>query len=287
MLKTLLCTLFCSLAFYGSAAAGTSVWVVRSGDALIYLGGTCHLLRPMDYPLPEGFEKAYAEAQRIVFEADPAELNSSQIQQTLAHRSLYPEGAGLDTVLTTATYGRLQDYCRSRDLPLAALNRLKPPMLALSLLAIELQRAGVTTAGADFHFYDRAVADGKSTDSLETVEQQIDCLLTMGEGEEDAFVTYALEDMEGLPLLIDRLIAAWREGDEEAIAGLVLTSKLEMPTLYRTLYVERNAAWLPRIENLLQTPETELVLVGVGHLVGEEGVVAELRRRGYTLEKHP
>jgi len=287
MLKTLLCALFCSLFFCCTAFAETSLWVVRSGDALTYLGGTCHLLRPTDYPLPEGFERAYAEAQRIVFEADPEELNRPEVQQAIALRSLYPPGAGLDTALTPSTYGRLQNYCQSRDIPLAALNRLKPPMLALSLLAIELQRVGVTTAGVDFHFHDRAVADGKQTASLETVEQQIDSLLAMGKGEEDAFVSSALQDMERLPLLIDRMIAAWRGGDEESLVELVLTSKDEMPALYRSLYVERNATWLPHIEKLLQTPETELVLVGVGHLVGEDGVVAALRSRGYKVEKLP
>jgi len=287
MLKILLCTLLCSLTICCSAVAETSLWVVRAGGAMTFLGGTCHLLRATDYPLPAGFEKAYAQSQRIVFEADPEEMKSPQVQESLTHRALIPEGEGLESVLSPATYGRLQDYCRSRGLTLAALNRLKPPMLALSLLAIELQKADVTTAGADFHFYDRAVADGKSIAVLETVEQQIDSLLAMGEGEEDAFVDSALAEMERLPLLIDQLIAAWRKGDEKVLAELLLGSKEEMPNLFRTLYAERNASWLPRIEKLVQTPETELVLVGVGHLVGDEGVVAALRRRGYVVEKLP
>jgi len=287
MLKKLLCTALCNLAICCSASAETSLWVVRAGDALIYLGGTCHLLRSTDYPLPEAFDEAYAEAQRIVFEADPGELAGPQVQQALAHRSLYPEGVGLDRILSPATYGRLQDHCRRHNLPLAALNRLKPPMLALSLLAIELQRTGVTTAGADFHYYDRAVAERKPTAALETAAQQVDFILAMGEGEEDAFVAYALEDMERLPVLFDRLVAAWRGGDEEELAELILAGEKTLPDLYRSLYSDRNATWLPLIEKLLQTPETELVLVGVGHLVGDDGLLAALKRRGYAVEKVP
>ena len=36
-----------------------SIWLVRSGDNVIYLGGTVHLLRPSDYPLPDEFDEAY------------------------------------------------------------------------------------------------------------------------------------------------------------------------------------------------------------------------------------
>jgi len=44
-------------------------------------------------------------------------------------------------------------------------------------------------------------------------------------------------------------------------------------------------AWLPQIESMLTTPEIEMILVGVGHLVGSEGILNQLVERGYKVEQ--
>jgi uncharacterized protein YbaP (TraB family) len=49
--------------------------------------------------------------------------------------------------------------------------------------------------------------------------------------------------------------------------------------------VARNKVWLPVIEQWLRTPETEFVLVGAGHLCGDDGLLHALRARGYTVEQ--
>ena len=59
----------------------------------------------------------------------------------------------------------------------------------------------------------------------------------------------------------------------------------EHPAIYETLMVARNKAWLPVIEQWLRTPETEFVLVGAGHLCGDDGLLRALRARGYTVEQ--
>jgi uncharacterized protein YbaP (TraB family) len=61
--------------------------------------------------------------------------------------------------------------------------------------------------------------------------------------------------------------------------------KTDFPALYRSLVVDRNRAWLPKVEAYLRTHPKELVLVGVAHLVGEDGVVQGLRKRGYSVKK--
>ena len=43
--------------------------------------------------------------------------------------------------------------------------------------------------------------------------------------------------------------------------------------------------WLPQLEKYLQTRETEYALVGAGHLLGEDGIIAQLRKRGYAVER--
>jgi uncharacterized protein YbaP (TraB family) len=61
--------------------------------------------------------------------------------------------------------------------------------------------------------------------------------------------------------------------------------KNDYPDLYKTMLVERNRQWLSKIERYVQDSQKELVLIGVGHLVGEEGIIQYLRRQGYRINK--
>jgi uncharacterized protein YbaP (TraB family) len=285
-MKGRLLTAICVLLVCTSAWAETSLWEVRKNGAATYLGGTCHMLRRADYPLPAEFEKAYKAAEVVVFEADPGQLTSPEMQQTLAARGIYLDGTTLDQVLRPETLRMLDRYCRKAGLQLGALKRLRPPLLALTLLGIELQRHGVDQGGVDLYFHEKALADRKRIAALETMEEQIDYILDMGKGNEDRFLEYALEDLENLGEIFDRLVAAWRRGNDNILVSLIQDeTRQEFPEIYRTLFIERNAAWLPMIEKYLATPEKELVLVGVGHLVGEDGLVEALRRKGYVVNK--
>jgi uncharacterized protein YbaP (TraB family) len=50
------------------------------------------------------------------------------------------------------------------------------------------------------------------------------------------------------------------------------------------MFVSRNQAWLPQIQALFGNKEQELVLVGLGHLAGSDGLLALLQQAGYQVE---
>ena len=64
------CVLGVSIGVSSAVCADTSVWKVTSGDNTIYLGGTVHLLRSSDFPLPEEYEQSYQASSEIYFEID-------------------------------------------------------------------------------------------------------------------------------------------------------------------------------------------------------------------------
>ncbi len=59
----------------------------------------------------------------------------------------------------------------------------------------------------------------------------------------------------------------------------------QFPETMDMLLGDRNRNWLPGIEAMLVTAEVELILVGALHLAGEQGLLAQLRKRGYKLEQ--
>jgi len=61
--------------------------------------------------------------------------------------------------------------------------------------------------------------------------------------------------------------------------------KTQPPKLYKKLITDRNRNWLPLIDAYQKSPRTEFILVGVGHLVGPDGIVEALKKKGYKVEK--
>ena len=98
-------------------------------------------------------------------------------------------------------------------------------------------------------------------------------------------VTQTLNEIHQLPQLMTALKAAWRQGDRDKIKALAITPiKKDFPKVYHQLIVQRNMDWIPEIERLMGTKEVEFILVGAAHLVGEEGILAQLAARGYTIQ---
>ena len=89
-----------------SAQADTSVWRVSSGSNSLYLGGTVHLLRPSDYPLPGEYEEAYLDSEELYFETDIVAMTSDMgVQARMLQRLMYQDERSLKTVLSEAFRG--------------------------------------------------------------------------------------------------------------------------------------------------------------------------------------
>jgi uncharacterized protein YbaP (TraB family) len=269
-----------------SSLAESSVWKVQKGASVIYLGGTIHLLRPADFPLPLEFKKAYRAADAVVFETDIAALNSPAIQQQIMSKGMYADGSTIEQYLSAKTNRLLRDYCEKSGIPFTSLKQFKPSIISLMLTLVELSKLGVAQEGVDKYFYQLAKKDKKLVAGLETVEQQINLLVRMGKGNEDAFIAYSIDDLKTTRQKYTAMLRAWKRGEEKKLNALIVEpTRKKMPTLYQELLVDRNRNWLPMIEAYSKTPEKELVLVGVGHLVGEDGIIAALKNKGYTVEK--
>lgn len=268
------------------ASAESSVWKAQKDKSVIYLGATFHILREKDYPLPPEFDRAYKASEIVVFETDIGKLQDPSVQQNLLARAVYADGSTIDKHLSARAYRELSTYCEANGIPLKAFQNFKPSMLMLTLTSMELLRLGVTQQGVDAYFYGLANKDGKIVRGLETVEEQINYAVSMADGNEDDFVSYSINDMKTISQQFESLADAWRRGDDEKINGLMVTDLgTRLPKLYRRLITDRNTKWLPLIEAYLKTPRTEFVLVGAGHLVGPEGIIAALKKKGYTVEK--
>jgi uncharacterized protein YbaP (TraB family) len=268
------------------AIADTSVWSVRSGDNVIYLGGTVHLLRPGDYPLPDEFEEAYQASSELYFETDIAAMSDLSVQAQMLQQLTYSDDRSLRTVLSDEAYTALSAYTQTAGLPIVMLEKFKPGLLISTLQILVFQSMGFTPQGVDAFFHTQAVADGKAEGQLETVQEQIGFIAAMGEGNESEFILLSLKDLAETGNVIDGMIGAWRSGDAQGLSELFVEDmKVEAPALYDTLLLQRNLKWIPQIDRMLQDADTEFVLVGAAHIVGENGLLDLLSQEGYEINQ--
>ena len=270
----------------GVSVAETSVWRVSDGNNSVYLGGTVHLLRPGDYPLPEEYEQAYQGSSELYFETDISSMSDLSVQAQMLQQLTYSDGRTLKTVLSEDAYTTLEDYTATIGMPLMMLEQFKPGMIISTLQVLEFQRIGFTPQGVDAFFNTRALGDAKDIGALETIEEQIGFLAAMGEGNESEFILLSLEDLENTNALMEEMITAWRNGDERALQKLFVDDMQQRaPELFDSLLRQRNLRWMPQIEALFEDPDTEFVLVGAAHLIGVEGLVQLLQSKGYEVSQ--
>jgi uncharacterized protein YbaP (TraB family) len=213
-------------------------------------------------------------------------MNDMAVQASLLQQLTYSDSRTLQTVLNKEAYESLASHLATVGMPIMMMEKFKPGLVVSTLQIFEFQKLGFTPQGVDVYFNNRAIGDAKRVGELESVQEQINYIANMGEGNESEFILLSLDELEEISSSMEDLIRAWREGDMQALAELFVDSmRSESEDLYNSLLLERNQNWLPVIEQMFSEDGTEFVLVGAAHLVGDDGLLSLLQARGYQVEQ--
>lgn len=280
--------IFFSLFLYAAeVSAGTSVWKVEKHDSVVYLAGTCHMLNASDHPLPAEFEQAYAAADMLIFETDISGSSSPAFQLKFLQAVAVEPGKTLETSLKPDTYKALTEFLKQRNIPVESFMYYSPAGMTLMLSLMEYQRLGMSpTYGVDFYFNNKASKSLKTTEHLESLDDQLKFISNMGKGQENEMVMYTLRELDKSEVFISKLKEYWRKGDMQALDELGLKEMREkFKETYHDLIVKRNNNWLPQIEEMLLDEKVETVMVGALHLAGPDGLLTQLKAKGYKVEQ--
>jgi uncharacterized protein YbaP (TraB family) len=245
-----------------------------------------HLLTKDFYPLHPALDAAFKDSDLLVEEVDIGEMMATENQLGMLMEGMLPSGQTLDKVLSPSTFAAVSKRMDGLGLPVEPLKRLKPWLLAITLLGMEWQKAGFEAElGLDKHFYDRARAERKSVQGLETVAFQISRFDEMTNDEQERLLLETLKELDTQQADVAKLANAWKNGDAATVERIVLQDLKSEPRLYQRMLVDRNRDWLPKIEALLAKGSRPMVVVGAAHLVGADGLLAMLRARGFSVEQ--
>jgi hypothetical protein len=261
------------------------LWKVEApGGAVAYLLGSLHVLTADSYPLPAAIEKAFAESKTLVEEVDLDEISDPMAMMGALAKAMLTDGQTLDKIIAPSTYADVKKRAEDVGLPMLALDRMKPWLVAVTLMAPTLQAAGFKPEfGVDRHFFDRATARGMKRQALETVAYQLDRFDAMPVPVQEALLKTTIADLDTQVNDVKQMVRAWSAGDAAAVEKLTLTSFKDSPELYKRLLVERNENWVPHVEKCLAGNAGCFIVVGAAHLVGRDGLPALLAKKGMKV----
>ncbi len=269
-----------------TASAANCLWKAASERGTFYLQGSVHLLKAKDYPLDPAIEAAYANSDTLIFETDMEEMLSPRTQQLLLEKAILPGDRTLKNELDAETYAMLEKEFAKAGLPAAMIQKFKPWFATMTLALLRMQEMGLDpNLGLDQHFHRKAMADRKPETGLETVEFQINLFDTLSEGDQNGYTKHALKELEQMETLLDEMLAAWKSGGVDKLDEIMREGFKDYPDMYRQFVTDRNKAWVEKLDGMADPDRTGMVVVGVAHLAGEEGLLELMKARGYAIEQ--
>jgi len=267
-----------------SSQTGSSVYKITKDGNTLYLGGSIHILRDGDYPLPRQFDRAFSQSSVLVLETDIQQIADENVVAYLASQMTLPAGQTLRSVLDPDTYSRLEAAFYDYGYLLQGESNLKPSLVINVLTSLQVQKYGFVEEGVDAHYLQRAMNEKKAVAFLESIESQIDLIVTMGDGYENEFVLYSLQDMASTETDLAELVYEWKNGISSILVESLIEMREDWPDIYKAMVTDRNAAWMPQIERFLSSGTVHFVIVGLAHLHGPDGLLRQLEDLGCTVE---
>lgn len=265
------------------------LWKVSDADNSVYLLGSFHLLKSTDYPVSADIDAAFSAAEQVVFEVTPEQLDDPANAQKFLAAAGYGDARTLSTVLPSGLRGKLDAMLARKGGSVAKLDGFEPWFVNLSLVLGMAQSIGFSTEhGLDRHLMQKAAAAGKPIGGLETLDVQLRALDSAPMPEQIVGLAEFVNRPEDMPGMLGDLHDAWRQGDVERLDQVTRAEmQAKTPATYRQINVERNDAWTPKLQAMLDGSDDAdtLVVVGALHLLGDDGVVAKLRAKGYDVER--
>ena len=269
-----------------TGAAKSGIWTVQSGPRVMYLAGSVHALSADVYPLSPAFEQAFTASDTLVEEIDLGQSGLIALGPMLLSKAMYQDGRTFDKVVSKETHDLVVKQLKGLPMAAELIRPMKPWMVMLTLTAMQVQQAGLDPAlGLDQHFFDRATKARKTVIGLETAESQIDRFDKMPEPLQEQMLRSTLDELGMQNKEIGSMVAAWRRGDATTIERDLVRALQKYPAAYQSLIVERNHNWMPQLEQCLTRTTPCMVVVGAAHLVGPDGLLTLLQRKGYRIEQ--
>lgn len=258
----------------------TLLWQI-SGNGLqkpSYLFGTFHLMCKDDIQFSDQLKTALANSTTMYMELDmddPGLMLRGMMLMTMKG------GKKLADFYSKEEYQKIETFFKdSISAPLSFLQTMKPFML-LALLYPKMMPCK-TVSGVEEELMKLAKVQKKDIKGLETMELQAAVFDSIPYEEQAKELLKSIDSMELNKKNFDTMMMVYKSQRLSAFEALFSKSEFGMQDHEDILLNKRNLNWVEQLGIILKK-ENVFIAVGAGHLVGENGLITLLRKKGYKV----
>lgn len=257
------------------------LWEI-SGNGLkkpSYIYGTFHMMCKDDIRFGENVQKAINGAEEVYFEMDlddPANTLGALLYMNMSN------GKTLQDFVSADEYLRLEKFFKdSLRTALKTFQKMKPAMLEAFLYPKMLPCK--TLSGVDQELVKMATRAKKEIKGFETIAFQSAVFDSIPYSQQAGSLLKTIDSLAKYRLFFDTMLRVYKTQRMEEIESLFSQSEFGMAEGMEFLLDRRNVNWVAQLKNILPTTNI-FMAVGAGHLPGKMGIIALLKKEGYTLK---
>lgn len=271
-----LCSVFASAQKLDNAI----LWKI-SGNGLSkpsYLMGTVHM--SCDATLDKNILKALDETNQLYLEYD---MDSPTLSEEMSAEAFMKDGKKMSHLVSPEDFKIVCDYVKKNfDLDLTTVEEYKPFMLTTMFYSKILD---CPVKSYENELITLTKTQKEEVYGLETVKEQMQIFEDIPyEVQMQEIVRTTNGGFEKDVAEYKKMLDAYSHKDLNKIVKITNQTENILFIKYRdVLITNRNKMWVPRIDKIAKETPT-FFCVGALHLVGKEGVIKLLRKKGYKVE---
>jgi uncharacterized protein len=268
------------LAVFAQAPTEKALHWEISGNGLAkpsYLFGTIHAACPGDVVLSAGMTQRLDSVKQVFLEVD---MDDPNLMATMQKGMYMRDGKRFKDLVKADDYEKASVFFKNRSsMDLEQFGNLKPALLVQFLIPSMM---GCMPASWEMTLVQAARKRGLAINGLETVEDQMTVFEKIPYQEQAEMMMEMVHDFEKNKEELRKLQTAYREQNITDLQKMIANPSQSLAKYEAVLLNDRNKNWIPvMVKNARQMPT--LFAVGAGHLGGESGIIALLRKAGYVV----
>jgi uncharacterized protein YbaP (TraB family) len=218
---------------------------------------------------------------------------------------MYQDGSKITDHISQETYNKASAFLTEQGTYNEMFDYLQASAWSSMVdLAVIKLRGFDSNYGVDMFFNSLAHATGKEVLSIESQQFQLDMLAKAPDDLMDLYISASIDKYNSGENPMDKLYPAYFNGDEAALidelyddydlndpvlAGYTEEEKValieEDKAFNDIVLAQRNVSMTDKAVEYLESGRKVFYLVGMAHMLGDDGIVAGLTAAGYTVER--
>lgn len=255
------------------------LWEIKSpgNPKPSYLFGTIHLICPADFSLSNSLKSAIKKTEQVALEVD---MDDPNMMATMMKTMNMSDGNELKKLISESEYEKLSRFYKdSVGIGLAMFEKAKPFVLMGPLFNAVL---ACQPQSYEMSLVDLAGKQKVEVIGLETIDEQMALFDSIPYKDQVKIILNMIDSLPEARKEFKGLVEMYKAQNINDLYKLTLKSEFGLDGNEEVLLFARNQKWIARIQKILAEKPT-FFAVGAAHLGGKKGVIALLRKEGYSV----